>query len=155
MTKKQRTASTSQKVYLRELRESDFDEMALRFAASRRLLRGFAATNFDLQRFEEILASSKLETNEAFLICTTSDDAIAGQITLSQIFRKSFQNAYLGYQLFSGFTGNGFMTEAVGLVLRKAFIDLELHRIEANVQPENKSSIAVLRRNGFTKDGFS
>lgn len=155
MTKKPKTASISQRVYLRELRESDFDELALRFAASRNHLRGFAATNFDRQTFQEILASSKLETNEAFLICTTDDDTIAGQIALSQIFRKSFQNAYLGYQLFTGFTGKGFMTEAVGLVLKKAFIDLELHRIEANVQPENKPSIAVLRRNGFTKEGFS
>ena len=155
MTKKPETASTPLRVYLRELRESDYDELALRFAASRNHLRGFAATNFDRQRFQEILASSKLETNEAFLICTTDDDAIAGQITLSQIFRKSFQNAYLGYQLFTGFTGNGFMTEAVGLVLRKAFLDLELHRIEANVQPDNKASLAVLRRNGFTKEGFS
>ena len=47
------------------------------------------------------------------------------------------------------------MTEAVRLILRKAFIDLDLHRIEANVQPENKASIAVLRRNGFSKEGFS
>ena len=47
------------------------------------------------------------------------------------------------------------MTEAVRLVLRYAFIDLELHRIEANVQPENKPSIAVLRRCGFTKEGYS
>jgi ribosomal-protein-alanine N-acetyltransferase len=76
-------------------------------------------------------------------------------INLSQIFRGGFQNAYLGYGLGVNFTGRGFMTEAIALVLRFAFKDLKLHRIEANVQPENLSSIAVLKRNGFTKEGFS
>jgi [ribosomal protein S5]-alanine N-acetyltransferase len=47
------------------------------------------------------------------------------------------------------------MTEAVELILRHAFKSLELHRVEANVQPENKPSIAVLERNGFIKEGFS
>ena len=47
------------------------------------------------------------------------------------------------------------MTEAVSLVLGYAFDNLKLHRIEANVQPHNQPSIAVLRRNGFAKEGFS
>jgi ribosomal-protein-alanine N-acetyltransferase len=47
------------------------------------------------------------------------------------------------------------MTEAVAEVLTRSFTVLELHRIEANVQPVNTASIAVLQRNGFTKEGFS
>jgi ribosomal-protein-alanine N-acetyltransferase len=47
------------------------------------------------------------------------------------------------------------MTEAVNLALRHAFKNLKLHRIEANVQPENFPSIAVLKRCGFSKEGFS
>ena len=47
------------------------------------------------------------------------------------------------------------MSEGVRLVLRFAFLDLKLHRIEANVQPENEPSRAVLRRSGFTQEGFS
>ncbi|HXH70190.1 MAG TPA: GNAT family protein, partial [Pyrinomonadaceae bacterium] len=66
-----------------------------------------------------------------------------------------FQNAYLGYLLFDKFTGKGFMTEAVELVLKYAFQTLKLHRIEANVQPQNAASIAVLKRANFTKEGFS
>jgi ribosomal-protein-alanine N-acetyltransferase len=102
-----------------------------------------------------MIASADSETKQLFLICRYEDDAIVGTIALSQIFRKAFQNAYLGYQLFGGFTGRGFMTEAIKLALRNAFDDLELHRVEANVQPENKPSIAILKRNGFTKEGFS
>jgi ribosomal-protein-alanine N-acetyltransferase len=74
---------------------------------------------------------------------------------LSQIFRKSFQNAYLGYMLGERFTRFGYMTEAVGLTLDYAFKDLDLHRVEANVQPSNLPSIRVLQRSGFSKEGFS
>jgi ribosomal-protein-alanine N-acetyltransferase len=155
MTKKVKTASTNPRVYLRELRESDYAELERLFHASRAHLRGYSSTNFDRKRFDEMLASARLDSTAAFLKCLSETDEIVGQITLSQIFRRSFQNAYLGYQLFSGYTGNGYMTEAVGAVLKKAFKELELHRVEANVQPGNKPSIAVLKRNGFTKEGFS
>ncbi len=89
------------------------------------------------------------------MICQKSDAAIAGAVNLSQIFRRIFQNCYLGYYLFEKFTGKGLMTEAVELVLRHTFQNLKLHRVEANVQPENLPSIAVLQRCGFTKEGFS
>jgi ribosomal-protein-alanine N-acetyltransferase len=95
------------------------------------------------------------ETNEFFVICRPEDDAIVGLINFSQIFRRGFQNAYLGYQLFAGFTGRGYMTAAVSLAVQFAFNVLKLHRIEANVQPKNRKSIAILKRNGFVKEGFS
>ena len=105
--------------------------------------------------FKEFLTRNESEANESFLICRKSDDAIVGAINLSQIFRRVFQNCYLGYYLFEKYTGKGLMTEAVALVLRYAFQNLKLHRVEANVQPENLPSIAVLQRNGFTREGFS
>lgn len=47
------------------------------------------------------------------------------------------------------------MTEAVGIILSYAFKTLKLHRLEANVQPNNTPSINILKRAGFTKEGFS
>ena len=102
-----------------------------------------------------MLGDAAKDTNEYFLVCLTDDDAIVGTLALSQIFRKLFQNAYLGYQLFAGYTGHGYMTEAVALSLKYAFTDLRLHRVEANVQPANRASIAVLKRSGFVKEGLS
>jgi ribosomal-protein-alanine N-acetyltransferase len=142
-------------VYLRRPAASDFEELVDRYRGSRELFRGFASTGFDRASLDEMIATADTDSKQLFLICRVEDDAVVGSITLSQIFRKAFQNAYLGYQLFGGFTGRGYMTEAVGLVLRFAFIDIRLHRVEANVQPENKRSIAVLKRNGFVKEGFS
>ena len=154
MTKNHESLQGTQ-VYLRHPLESDFAELAELYAGSREHLRGLAATEFREAEFERLLATAAQDTNEYFLICTHERDRIAGTINLSQIFRKAFQNAYLGYMLGAGFTGHGYMTESVSLVLRFAFEKLKLHRVEANVQPSNLPSIRVLQRNGFSKEGFS
>jgi ribosomal-protein-alanine N-acetyltransferase len=110
---------------------------------------------YDRKSFDALLEESRNDATEFFFIIRSSDDVLIGTIALSQIFRKRFQNAYLGYLLGAGFTGSGYMTEAVRLVLRFAFRDLKLHRVEANVQPDNEPSLAVLRRCGFSKEGYS
>ncbi len=47
------------------------------------------------------------------------------------------------------------MTEAADLAVRYAFDTLGLHRVEANIQPGNAPSIALVRRLGFAREGFS
>ena len=76
-------------------------------------------------------------------------------INLSQIFRKGFQNAYLGYYGMVAFAGRGLMTEAVRLATRYAFDEIGRHRLEANIQPANLASIALAKRIGFRREGFS
>jgi len=83
------------------------------------------------------------------------DNAIAGAINLSQIFHGGFQSAYLGYFMGAPFAGKGYATEALQLMLRHAFKTLKLHRIEANVQPGNVASIALVQRTGFVREGYS
>ena len=143
------------KVFLRDPAPEDCDALISLYRSSRAHFRGLANSDFDRDSFNQLLTEAAKETNAYFLICLIEDNAIVGSLNFSQIFRKGFQNTYLGYQLFAGFTGNGYMTEAVDLGLNHAFLDLRLHRVEANVQPSNKPSIAVLRRNGFVKEGFS
>lgn len=143
------------RISLRYPEGEDFIEFSDLALASKAFHKGLASPPFEKEAFEEYIAGNEIEANERLLICAKADGAILGAINLSQIFRKAFQNAYLGYYLFEEAAGNGFMTEAVSLTLRFAFKDLKLHRIEANVQPENLKSIAVLKRCGFTKEGFS
>ena len=90
------TALRSRKVYLRRPAPADLDELVERYRRSRKLFRGLASSRYDSAAFEKLLKGAELETNETFLICRVDDDAIVGQISLSQIFRKAFQNAYLG-----------------------------------------------------------
>jgi ribosomal-protein-alanine N-acetyltransferase len=143
------------KVWLRPPKSEDFEEFTTLNAASRKFHRGLANPPLDRKGFDGLLLRNEQESNECFVICRADDGAIAGMINLSQIFRGNFQNAYLGYYLGEKFTRQGFMSEAIELILRFAFKDLKLHRIEANVQPHNLSSLAVLQKNGFTKEGFS
>ena len=47
------------------------------------------------------------------------------------------------------------MSAGLKLVLKKAFEELDLHRLEANIQPDNFRSINLVKNNGFKKEGFS
>jgi ribosomal-protein-alanine N-acetyltransferase len=153
--KNQHLRVKGKKVFLRYVTLDDFEEMQILFQESRKFYKGLVDTPDSIEKFKAYVARNESDANECFVICHATDSKIVGVINLSQIFRRSFQNAYLGYSLGVKYIGNGFMTEAVELILRFAFKDLKLHRIEANVQPENLPSIAVLQRCGFTKEGFS
>lgn len=90
-----------------------------------------------------------------FVIVEKSSGDIAGIINLNEIIRGSFQCAYLGFYGMARFSGQGLMAEAMGGVIKIAFDDLGLHRLEANIQPGNTRSIALVKRLGFTHEGFS
>ena len=78
-----------------------------------------------------------------------------GLFSLSQIFLGNFRSAYLGYWVGAPYAGRGYMTEGMRLLLRHVFGRMTLHRVEANVQPGNVASRALVRRCGFRREGFS
>lgn len=80
---------------------------------------------------------------------------IVGVINLNEIVMGAFQSAYLGYYGMLNFARTGLMTEALRAAAHYAFNDLGLHRLEANIQPDNLASIALVRRAGFKQEGFS
>ena len=47
------------------------------------------------------------------------------------------------------------MTKGMRLVTAYAFSEMNLHRLEANIQPQNVASIALVCRCGFHKEGLS
>jgi len=105
--------------------------------------------------FDRFLRGARAQRSRRFVVCRREDDAIVGRVTLGEICRGFFQSAYMGYGVGAPFAGCGHMSDAIPLVVRHAFTDLELHRIEANIQPDNAASIALIRRCGFTREGFS
>lgn len=84
-----------------------------------------------------------------------ASNELVGVINISHIIRASFRSAHLGYYGFSGFEGRGLMRQGIQLVLRHAFLKLKLHRIEANIQPQNVASRRLLLKLGFTREGYS
>lgn len=90
-----------------------------------------------------------------YLATRVEDGALVGVLNLSEIVRGAFQSAYLGYYAFAPHAGKGYMTEALMLLLDSAYRDVGLHRVEANVQPTNAHSLALVERIGFAREGFS
>jgi ribosomal-protein-alanine N-acetyltransferase len=105
--------------------------------------------------FRSMLDRSEDPADELLLICQIEGGALAGVAHLGHIVLRDFGSAYLGYSAFVPHQGKGNMTEGLRLVLRHAFGTLGLHRVEANVQPENVRSIALVERLGFRREGYS
>jgi ribosomal-protein-alanine N-acetyltransferase len=142
-------------VYLRPPHPLDEEEFIALMQASRAFHRPWASAPTNAERFGSYLADATRTDFEAMLVCRREDDAIAGFFNLSHITRGALQSAYLGYAVGKPFAGQGYMRQGLELVLRHAFLDLGLHRIEANIQPGNHASIALARGAGFSREGFS
>ena len=107
------------------------------------------------ERFFDYLGGRPSDANDAFLVCDRPSGRIVGVVNVNCIVRGSFQSAYLGYYAAAADARRGYMTEGLNLVTRYAFTEMRLHRLEANIQPGNAASIALARRCGFRKEGFS
>jgi ribosomal-protein-alanine N-acetyltransferase len=143
------------RVRIRSPRPEDEAEFLERVRASRSLHRPWTYLSETSAGFAEVLARSSAPAQAGFLIVQAEDGAIAGLANLSQISLGNFRSAYLGYSVFVPFDGRGYMHEGLRLVLREAFGPIGLHRVEANVQPGNQRSIALVERLGFRKEGYS
>lgn len=104
--------------------------------------------------FEKILKRLESPNHVDHWILTESGD-LAGVVSISEIVRGIFRSGYLGYYGFAPHDGKGYMTEGVRAVVTKAFRTLRLHRLEANIQPNNDASRRLVRRLGFRLEGFS
>jgi len=143
------------RIALRPPRASDRDELLRLVRASRSLHRPWSHPPTDAAAFQRFLRRSREPSVSSLLVVRREDGRIVGDFTLSQIFLAGFRSAYLGYWVGLPYAGQGYMTEGMALLLRHAFRRLKLHRVEANVQPGNAASRALVRRTGFRQEGFS
>ena len=142
-------------MYLRAPHASDTAEFVRLARASRSLHRPWVYAPETAVQFASYLDRSRAVDERCFLVCDREDDSIAGVINLSQMARGYFQSAYLGYYAFAPAAGRGLMAEGLGLVLRHSFRHLKLHRLEANIQPDNVRSRRLVERAGFEYEGYS
>jgi ribosomal-protein-alanine N-acetyltransferase len=112
-------------------------------------------TTRHLQKFEAYSRRMVSETHRGFLVVFRESDDLVGSINLNNIIHGSSQGASLGYYAFTPRARQGLMREGMMLFLKNAFQKLKLHRLEANIQPENHASIGLARSCGFVREGFS
>jgi ribosomal-protein-alanine N-acetyltransferase len=122
---------------------------------SRMFLRRWATPSATSRAFRTYIPRLNTSTHQGHFIVLRSSGELVGVISVSEIVRGSFKSAYVGCYAFLPHVGRGHMSEGLSLVRRRAFGELHLHRLEANIQPDNKPSIALFRRLGFRREGYS
>ncbi len=90
-----------------------------------------------------------------FFIWREADDALVGGITLSNIRRGAAQTGTTGYWIGAPYQRLGYMEAALTALTRHAFHHLGLHRVEAACMPDNKASMSLLRKCGFSEEGYA
>ncbi|MFI6002789.1 GNAT family N-acetyltransferase [Streptomyces sp. NPDC051366] len=148
-------------VGLRPFRLADGPEFTARVHESRDLHRPWLSPPATIEEYEPY-ATRLIEggSRAGFLVCERETGAIAGFVNVNNIVRGAFDCGALGYGAFAHAAGRGLFREALRLVLGYAFTPedeggLGLHRLEANIQPGNAASLALVRGAGFRLEGFS
>ncbi|MGE5226084.1 MAG: GNAT family N-acetyltransferase [Planctomycetaceae bacterium] len=141
------------RTHLRPLVAGDRDEFLAAERRSRRLHRPWTHAPSTPEAFARYVTIDPARRSLGIFRADGAD--LAGVYNLSQLFYGPFRNAYLGYFAFEPWAGQGYMREGMDLLLRHAFVDLRLHRIQANVQPGNARSIGLLRASGWREEGYA
>ena len=140
---------------IRRPRASDRAIFLAAVRASRRLHHRWVQPPDSPSAFRKYLARLRTSRHAAFFIWDTTTGGLVGVVNINEIVRVKFQSAYLGYYAFAPLAGRGLMRQGLTLVIDEAFGHMKLHRLEANIQPENKASRRLVRRLGFTREGIS
>ena len=123
--------------------------------ASRALHRGWVTPPDTAKAYRKYIDRLNTPTHQGHFVVVRETGAVAGVINVTEIVRGLFQSAYLGCYALVPHAGRGYLSAGLKLVLRRAFGELRLHRLEANIQPENAASISLFRRHGFRLEGYS
>jgi ribosomal-protein-alanine N-acetyltransferase len=143
------------KIYIAKLKAKDEQEFLKAIKVSIDTLKPWIEVIKTRREFTKFIADISRPEDKAYAVRRISDDALIGVIEIRDIFMGHFKCGYLIYYAFEGFQGKGYMKEALVRIIDKAFNKLKLHRLEANIQPNNKSSIGLAKSVGLLYEGYS
>jgi ribosomal-protein-alanine N-acetyltransferase len=149
------TATRASPVRIVPIELADQEEFVAAALRSRKLHHPWVSPPLGPSGFRALVERSQGPVNMGCVVRHAATHEMVGFISISNIVRGFFQSAYLGYYAFAGHERQGLMRAALGLTVRMAFAQLKLHRLEANIQPGNAASIALVRSCGFSKEGYS
>lgn len=146
-------AEMNSTLYLREPLPSDETAFLSAMIKSQEFHHPWIQAPLTKQEFQNYLARYQQPNHKSYLVCI--DEHIIGVFNLNEIVRGAFQSAYLGFYAVAAYAKKGYMSAALKLILEQAFTTLQLHRLEANIQPQNVNSINLIKANHFRKEGYS
>jgi [ribosomal protein S5]-alanine N-acetyltransferase len=118
---------------------------------SRSLYRGLVAAAAAPADYRDLLERSAWPSQESFFVVTAASGQLAGVVNILDITRNAASFGRLAYFAFVPHTGSGLMREGVGQVIDVAFRELDLARLDADIQPGNRRSRALVERLGFRR----
>jgi len=130
------------------------DEFLAAVKRSRKLHGRWASPPATPEMFDAYLDRLRKQTHLSYWVRTDLGD-LAGVFNINEIVRGVFCSGYLGYYAFAPHHGHGYMKKGLGALLSEAFGPQRLHRLEANIQPENEASRRLVQGVGFRLEGFS
>ena len=141
-------------IVIQELSIEDKNEFLQAMQRSQKLHHPWVKPPQTTEEFNQFFQRSQQDNQKSFII---RDEAghITGVFNINEIVRGLFQSAYLGFYAVAEYAGQGYMKAGLNLILEKSFTEMNLHRLEANIQPDNVRSIALVKRQGFRKEGYS
>jgi [ribosomal protein S5]-alanine N-acetyltransferase len=86
-------------------------------------------------------------------ITLQGDDRLIGTCVFNGLDTDN-RRAEIGYDLLPAYWRQGIATEALHAILRYAFVEMELNRVEAVISPDNVASRALLKKLGFVQEGY-
>jgi [ribosomal protein S5]-alanine N-acetyltransferase len=143
------------RIQLTRVTRSDAEALIAANRASQSHHLPWVASFTDQAGFDAWFARTLVGPNVGLVAREKASNEIVGVVNVNEIVGGVFQSAYLGYYGMQRYAGQGYMTETLRAAVDYAFDDLGLHRLEANIQPGNVASIALVRRVGFQKEGYS
>lgn len=108
-----------------------------------------------MNRIEKLEENREKDFAYSFGIFLRDSHELIGQVGFFKVERGPAQKVMIGYSLDQSYNGNGYMTEALQLMVNYGFNELKFHRIEAEVMPHNIGSIKILEKTGFHKEGIA
>jgi ribosomal-protein-alanine N-acetyltransferase len=87
-------------------------------------------------------------------LAVTYDGRLAGQVTASNVVRGAFDSASVGYWVDGAVAGRGVLPTALAMLIDHCFQTVGLHRVEANIRPENAASRRVVEKLGFREEAL-
>ncbi len=143
------------RTWLQEPRIQHAREFIKAMRDSRGLHHPWVSAPCDPEAWRNYLERLKRDNEAGFLVRRTGDCALCGVVNLNVITYEALCSAYLSYYAVQKYAEKGYMKEGLQLVIDHAFGEMGLHRLEANIQPGNESSIRLVESLGFVCEGYS
>jgi ribosomal-protein-alanine N-acetyltransferase len=147
----------TERLLLRQVQDQDANDLFI-LRSDQTLMqyidRPLASSIDDAQQFIRKIYDSLIQNDGiTWAITLKPDPQLIGTIGFWRIEKENYR-AEIGYILDIKWQGKEIMSEAMKEVLKYGFKEMNLHSVEANVNPANKASIRLLEKNQFVREAY-